>query len=1781
MARSTSPAPVLKNGTLINSGQIKVSGTGNALDGETVTNTGGIEVLAGGALLIDPTTIDNTGGGTITVDSTGTLTLNGTTITAGTVTDNGEIDLTGTAVLKNGALGNTGQINVSGSGNALDHETVTNTGNVDVSGALLVDPVTTIDNTGGGSITVEGTGTLTLNGTNSISDGTLGNSGTLDATGTNGLHGIAITNALGATLESTGGVLTIDGSNTTFNNAGTLEANGGELDLNNDTVANSGMLEAVGGSLLVLSHTTVTNTATGTVEANDPAADVSSTVELRAATITGGTVATILDGVINATSGTNAIDGAIINNAGILESTGGTLTIDAASTISNTGIFEANGGNLIVDTALSGAAKIIGASLLELGASSAGAYSSVIVTFDPGSTGTLLLDHARSFGTIAGDGTVSGLDDDDTLDLRDIAFGSHTTVTYVGNTSGGTLSVFEGGVDVADIKLVGDYTGVHWALSDDGSPLDGTNLREVPGAISGLDASGNASEGSPIGVSITDAGHSVSAPTSGLEYEWQIFDTVNGWVDGTGTGVNNTNYTPGEGDEGHALRVVLKFTDAAGNQDQTTVSAGTVNGIADTPVVTIPNPITTTEDVATLLTGLSVSTTDGSTDDTDSFTATLYVEHGTLSLGSGSFSVTSSGTGTSADHLTITGSLADVNAALAVITYTPNSEFEGTDTVHFTTLSTEDVGISTSTAATETTATIIVNPVAEAGTASAPATLTLSENDTNVAIHDVSVGPLAEDSDDTVSTVLAVGHGTLHVGSLSGVTVTNNGTASVTVAGSAALVNTVLAGLTYTATTEYEGSDTLSVTVTSKDGSNTSSTHGTASTAITVNPVAEAGTASAPATLTLSENATNVAIHGISVGPLAEDGDDTVSTVLAVGHGTLLVSSLAGVTVTNSGTASVTVAGSAAAVNTVLAGLTYTATTEYEGSDTLNVTVTSTDGSNTSLTHGTASTAITVSPVADVPVVTASASPIVEDGTSVLTLAFTNAAGLFENADDSVTVTVTLNQGATLHGTGVTNNHNGTFTLTAHSASDLNGLTITPASEFNGTVTVGVSAVTHDGVAVSTAGTASTTLTVGPMVTVSAAATSVNEGGRVGLTISATFDDGDATNSVVITGVPTTATLSAGTNNGGGSWTLTPAQLAGLKLTAGDDDVSSITLQVTAKTIDDGTTAFSATQSVTITENPVAEAPSLAGTPTTVSLVKASGSANFTIKDALSESVAVDPDSSLGTITISNVPTGVTFNHGSAGAGNTWTLNPATDLTGLQIIYPNSNQHFTLSVVGTTNDGGNIATSAPTSIAVNIAPAGEAGQPINLALTGTSDGGQVDPITVTLTGVPTDWNLNGGTSLGDGTWAVHTSDPSLLTITPAASFAGAVQLGVTESWTLADGSVSSFSFSDNLEAYSAGSPIFALSGDDHLSGAGANDMFVFSQPIGIDIIYNFNSASDKIDLIGFNNVASFSDIQANLTDDANGNAVITLGAGETITLQGVHAAALNANDFVFDQTPVTTNASSITIGDGAILPLSGTINNTGTIALNSTGNETDLQLVEHGITLQGGGEVILSDSAENVISGTALDVTLTNVDNTISGAGQLGTGQLTLVNEGTIDATGANSLTIDTGVNVVTNTGTLEATGSGGLTVLSAIANSGILWANGAAITVQGEVSGNGTAMINGTGTLDFEASSTANVVFGPGAAGTLKLGDAFHFNGTISGFAGSDIIDLANVGSATASISYHENAAGTGGTLAISDGAQTIDLALLGHYSADNFSIVPDHAHGTLVTYVPHDLIV
>ncbi|TGR27563.1 adhesin, partial [Mesorhizobium sp. M8A.F.Ca.ET.202.01.1.1] len=474
-----------------------------------------------------------------------------------------------------------------------------------------------------------------------------------------------------------------------------------------------------------------------------------------------------------------------------------------------------------------------------------------------------------------------------------------------------------------------------------------------------------------------------------------------------------------------------------------------------------------------------------------------------------------------------------------------------------------------------------------------------------------------------------------------------------------------------------------------------------------------------------------------------------------------------------------------------------------------------------------------------------------------------------------------------------------------------------------------------------------------------------------------------------------------------------------------------------------------------------------------------------------------------------------------------------------------------------------------------LKPAGTSGEPINLALTDPSHEGAL--ITVTVKDVPSGWTIDGATHNADGSWTVQTNDLHGLTVTTPADFTGAAVLDVQMSWINADGTLGTASIADNVEAYAPGSPIFAWSGDDVLTGSHGNDLFVFSQPIGADTVHNFDAAADQIDLIGYSGLADFADLQTHIADDANGNAVIALGDGQSITLDGVHSGALTASNFVFDQTPVVNNSGTMTIGDGALLPLSGIINNSGLISLGSTGSDTLLQVIQHGVTLQGGGQILLSDSAANMISGTGPDVTLVNVDNTISGAGQLGGGMLSLDNRGTIIASGSNALVIDTGGSVVTNSGTLEATGSGGLTITGGLANSGMLWANGGDIVIHGQVTGDGDATIGNLSKLEFGGASSTDVTFGHDAAGTLQLDDSFDYSGRIGGITNDDRLDLGDIlfGAGTTAV-YQANQDGSGGTLTVSDGTHGAALHLVGSYDANAFKLADDGQGHTVVSYSP-----
>jgi len=338
-------------------------------------------------------------------------------------------------------------------------------------------------------------------------------------------------------------------------------------------------------------------------------------------------------------------------------------------------------------------------------------------------------------------------------------------------------------------------------------------------------------------------------------------------------------------------------------------------------------------------------------------------------------------------------------------------------------------------------------------------------------------------------------------------------------------------------------------------------------------------------------------------------------------------------------------------------------------------------------------------------------------------------------------------------------------------------------------------------------------------------------------------------------------------------------------------------------------------------------------------------------------------------------------------------------------------------------------------------------------------------------------------------------------------------------------------------------------------------------------VHSFDASADVIDLIGYAGIASFADVQAHMADDVAGNAVITLATGQSITLAGVSTSSLTVSNFQFDVTPTVTNSGTMVIGNGAMLPLSGTIDNSGTIILGSTGATTLLQLIQYGITLQGGGTVVLSDSSENAISGTLPSVVFTNVDNVISGAGQMGVGALTLINAGTILANGVNALVIDTGSNVITNRGTLEATGLGGLLIAGSIANDGVILAQGSSVTIGGNLSGDGHVQLAGSATVEFGGSSANAINLDADASGLIVFDTAATITGLITGLNADDRIDLKDVQfNAGTTMAYLDEGSGMG-VLTISDGTHTASLHLSGNYQTGSFSLASNGHGGVLVT--------
>ena len=107
---------------------------------------------------------------------------------------------------------------------------------------------------------------------------------------------------------------------------------------------------------------------------------------------------------------------------------------------------------------------------------------------------------------------------------------------------------------------------------------------------------------------------------------------------------------------------------------------------------------------------------------------------------------------------------------------------------------------------------------------------------------------------------------------------------------------------------------------------------------------------------------------------------------------------------------------------------------------------------------------------------------------------------------------------------------------------------------------------------------------------------------------------------------------------------------------------------------------------------------------------------------------------------------------------------------------------------------------------------------------------------------------------------------------------------------------------------------------------------------------------------------------------------------------------------------------------------------------------------------------------------------------------------------------------------------------------------------------------------------VEFDAISSY-VQYNVSGGSTLVLDGATSFHGVVAGFGNNDDpdrIDLADIAFGTAGkkgpLSYNGNL--LGGTLTVTDGVHTANIALLGQYTASEFALSNDGHGGTLVTF-------
>jgi ELWxxDGT repeat protein len=480
-----------------------------------------------------------------------------------------------------------------------------------------------------------------------------------------------------------------------------------------------------------------------------------------------------------------------------------------------------------------------------------------------------------------------------------------------------------------------------------------------------------------------------------------------------------------------------------------------VAAVNDAPTVTVPGVQSGNANTPLAITGIGVADLD--VNETAPLNNVVYVQlsagNGTVSLADTNGLTFDTGHGNGTGSVWFTGNLSYVSNALSTVTYNPNLNFYGTDSVSVYVNDNGHTGPGSLFASDSVSVDIAAPPLPPSATnliqSHTIAEDSLPLNLTDIVVTDPNAG-------DTITATLTLSNTSAGELSANNGATYNAGTGAWTISDTIVNVNTALANVTFTPALNFNGA--ISIVTHVQDAAAT----GPADGLITVNvtPVNDPPTATNLVQLyTVAQGSGALNLTDIVVTDV--DAGDTITATLTVGNvasGALSANNGASY---NAGTGVWTISDTLANVNTALANVTFTPDVAFSGTATITTHVQ--DAAVTGPADGSITVDVTPGPVNNPPTATnlTQAHTIAEDS---LPLNLTDIVVTDLDATDTITATLTLSNtssGALSNNDGATYNAvTGVWSITGTQASvntALQNVTFAPALNFNGAISI----VTH------------------------------------------------------------------------------------------------------------------------------------------------------------------------------------------------------------------------------------------------------------------------------------------------------------------------------------------------------------------------------------------------------------------------------------------------------------------------------------------------------------------------------------------------------------------------------------------------------------------------------------------------------------------------------------------------------------------------------------------------